>query len=174
MNTCCGGKHDRLCLRWSRCGAASDSRAVQPFHSRSGDASPAPCQKSSGEHSRGQCRTRRSLLWRLRRTTLIETNLFQLRGRLAMKQKLGTRAESDPASPGFETLYRLLRSPDIQTHPSCQSRSRRCECTTELLGLSQSGDDLLAAVPPSQRPDRADQSIRDSFVETSGSNAIHS
>jgi hypothetical protein len=32
MNTCCGGKRDRLWLRWSRCGTASDSRAVQPFH----------------------------------------------------------------------------------------------------------------------------------------------
>src|SRR5208283_3726666 len=30
-----------------------------------------------------------SLLWRLRRSTLIETNLFQLQGRLAMEQKLG-------------------------------------------------------------------------------------
>ena len=75
-NTCCGGKRDRLCLRWSRYGAASDSRAVQPFHFRSGGASPAPCPKSSGEHSRGQRRARRSLLWRLRYTTLIETNLL--------------------------------------------------------------------------------------------------
>jgi hypothetical protein len=44
----------RLCLRWSRCGAASDSRADQPFHFRSGGANPAPCQKSSGNHSQGQ------------------------------------------------------------------------------------------------------------------------
>ena len=65
-NTCCGGKRDRLCLRWSCCGAASDRRAVQPFHFRSGGASPAPCPKSSGDHSRGQRRARRSLLWRLR------------------------------------------------------------------------------------------------------------
>ena len=47
-NTCCGGKHDRLCLHWNRCGAASDSQSAQPFHSRSGDASPVPCPKSSG------------------------------------------------------------------------------------------------------------------------------
>ena len=53
-NTCCGGKRDRLCLRWSRCGAASERRSAQPFHSRSGDASPAPCRKNSGDHSRAQ------------------------------------------------------------------------------------------------------------------------
>ena len=53
-----------------------------------------------------------SLLWRLRRATLIETNLFQLQGRLAMEQKLGTRTGSDTASPGMGMLYRLLRSPN--------------------------------------------------------------
>ena len=40
-NTCCGGNRARLCLRWSRCGAASNSRAAQAFNSRSGGASPA-------------------------------------------------------------------------------------------------------------------------------------
>src|ERR1035437_5180495 len=29
---CSGGKPARSCLRWSRCGAARDSRADQPFH----------------------------------------------------------------------------------------------------------------------------------------------
>jgi hypothetical protein len=53
-----------------------------------------------------------SLLWRLRRATLIETNLFQLQGRLAMQQKLGAPAGSDTASPGLGMLYRLLRSPE--------------------------------------------------------------
>jgi hypothetical protein len=53
-----------------------------------------------------------SLLWRLRRSTLIETNLFQLQGRLVMEQKLGGRVGSDTASPGMGVLYRLLRSPD--------------------------------------------------------------
>jgi hypothetical protein len=53
-----------------------------------------------------------SLLWRLRRATLIETNLFQLQGRLAMKQTLGARVRFDTASSGLETLYRLLRSPE--------------------------------------------------------------
>jgi hypothetical protein len=52
MNTCSGGKRDRLCLRWSRCGTASDSRAVQSFHFGSGGASPVPCPKSSGDHTR--------------------------------------------------------------------------------------------------------------------------
>ena len=37
-NIRCGGKPDRLCLRWSCCGAASERRAAQPFHSRSGHA----------------------------------------------------------------------------------------------------------------------------------------
>ena len=53
-NTCCGGKRDRLCLRWSCCGAASERRAAQPFHFRFGGASPAPCPKSSGDYLRGQ------------------------------------------------------------------------------------------------------------------------
>ncbi len=53
-----------------------------------------------------------SLLWRLRRSTLIETNLFQLQGRLAMEQKLAGQSKSGAASPGFGVLYRLLRSPD--------------------------------------------------------------
>ena len=55
-NTCCGGKRDRLCLRWSRCGAASNSRVAQPFHSRSGGASPAISPKSSGGDPRSQRR----------------------------------------------------------------------------------------------------------------------
>src|SRR5262249_21634554 len=33
-NTCSGGKRDKLCLRWSRYGAAGDNRAAQPFHFR--------------------------------------------------------------------------------------------------------------------------------------------
>jgi hypothetical protein len=53
-----------------------------------------------------------SLLWRLRRATLIETNLFQRQARLAMEQTLGARVRSDPASPGLEIFYRLLRSPE--------------------------------------------------------------
>jgi hypothetical protein len=53
-----------------------------------------------------------SLLWRLRRSTLIETNLFQLQARLAMQQKLGARAGSDTAGPGMGVLYQLLRSPE--------------------------------------------------------------
>jgi hypothetical protein len=53
-----------------------------------------------------------SLLWRLRRSTLIETNLFELQGRLAIEQKLGGQAKSVTASPGLGVLYRLLRSPD--------------------------------------------------------------
>jgi len=52
-----------------------------------------------------------SLLWRLRRSTLIETNLFELQGRLAAEQKNGPQAGPDPASPGSEMLYRLLCSP---------------------------------------------------------------
>src|ERR1700690_490169 len=42
-----------------------------------------------------------SLLWRLRRSTLIETNLFQLQGRLAMQQKRRAPTDSDTASPGL-------------------------------------------------------------------------
>jgi hypothetical protein len=42
-----------------------------------------------------------SLLWRLRRSTLIETNLFQLQARLAMQQRLGAQVGSD-AAPAWE------------------------------------------------------------------------
>src|SRR5450631_2491514 len=44
-----------------------------------------------------------SLLWRLRRSTLIETNLFQLQGRLVMEQMLGVPAGSETTSPGMES-----------------------------------------------------------------------
>jgi hypothetical protein len=40
-----------------------------------------------------------SLLWRLRRSTLIETNLFELQGRLAMEENLAGQCKSDTASP---------------------------------------------------------------------------
>jgi len=73
-----------------------------------------------------------SLLWRLRRAALIETNLFQLQGRLAMKQTLGARVRSDAASPGLGTLYRLLRSPETIV-PS--------EATSNTPGLSKHGAD---------------------------------
>ena len=54
-----------------------------------------------------------SLLWRLRRSTLIETNLFQLQGWSAMEQKLGAQAEPDTTTPGLGIVGdRLLRSPD--------------------------------------------------------------
>jgi hypothetical protein len=56
-STCCGGKRDRLCSRWSHCSAANDSRSVQPFHSRFGGANPMPCPTSSDDHSQGQRRT---------------------------------------------------------------------------------------------------------------------
>ena len=54
-----------------------------------------------------------SLLWRLRRATLIETNLFQIQARLAKDRKLDGRGGSDTASPGLKILYQLLYSPDI-------------------------------------------------------------
>lgn len=53
-----------------------------------------------------------SLLWRLRRSTLIETNLFQLQARLAIEQKRKGQGGSETAGPGMGILYRLLRSPD--------------------------------------------------------------
>jgi hypothetical protein len=53
-----------------------------------------------------------SLLWRLRRSTLIETNLFKLQARLAKDQKLEAGAGSDTTSPGMAVVYRLLRSPE--------------------------------------------------------------
>jgi hypothetical protein len=52
-----------------------------------------------------------SLLWRLRRSTLIETNLFQLQARLAQDQKPAAQVGPDTA-PGLKNIYRLLRSPD--------------------------------------------------------------
>ena len=95
-----------------------------------------------------------SLLWRLRRSTLIETNLFQLQGRLAMEQKLKGRVGSDNASPGMGILYRLLRSSETivaseatsNTPGLSRSWGRRSEYPRELLRLSQSSHDLLAAM----------------------------
>ena len=59
---CSGGKPDKLCLRWSRCGVAGESRAAQPFHLHSGGESPAPYPTSLGDYSREQRRARRALL----------------------------------------------------------------------------------------------------------------
>jgi len=52
-----------------------------------------------------------SLLWRLRRSALIETNLFQLQAQLAKEQKFMRAPGSDNAAPGMEILFQLLRSP---------------------------------------------------------------
>jgi len=53
-----------------------------------------------------------SLLWRLRRSTLIETNLFQLQARLAQDQKEAAQVGPDTTKPGIEVFYRLLCGPD--------------------------------------------------------------
>ena len=97
-----------------------------------------------------------SLLWRLRRATLIETKLFELQGQIAMEQNHGGRAGSVTASPGMGgSLSAASRSRYLCTLASrfrhargYKSRSRRCECTTEVLGLSKSSDDLLAVMQP--------------------------
>jgi hypothetical protein len=52
-----------------------------------------------------------SLFWRLRRSTLIETSLFQQQGRGAIQHKFGPQPEPDVAGLGMDMLYRLLRSP---------------------------------------------------------------
>ena len=61
-----------------------------------------------------------SLFWRLRRTTLIETSLFELQGRGAIQHKFGPRSELNQAGPGIDMLYRLLRSP-LTPLPSIES-----------------------------------------------------
>jgi hypothetical protein len=61
-----------------------------------------------------------SLLWRIRRATLIETNLFQLQARQA-------RVGSGTANPGLENLYRLLRIPE--TFGPSQAGSNKPELT---------------------------------------------
>jgi hypothetical protein len=66
-----------------------------------------------------------SLLWRLRRSTLIETNLFQLQARLAMQQRLGAQVGSD-AAPGLGTIYRLLRSPNSFAPSQADSNTPEC------------------------------------------------
>jgi len=53
-----------------------------------------------------------SLLWRLRRSTLIETNLFKLQARLAKDKKLEAEIGLDAGSPGMGVFYRLLSSPE--------------------------------------------------------------
>lgn len=57
-----------------------------------------------------------SLLWRLRRSTLIETNLFELQGRLATEHNIEGRAASGSVGPELEKFYRLLRSPTALVH----------------------------------------------------------
>ena len=52
-----------------------------------------------------------SLLWRLRRSTLIETKLFELQGRLAAEHKIESRPAPDEAAPVLEMFHRLLRYP---------------------------------------------------------------
>ena len=95
-----------------------------------------------------------SLLWRLRRSTLIETNLFQLQARLAMEQKPGAQVGSDTASPGLKNIYRLLRSPDTfvpsqadsNTPELIKSRKPTFKMHERPPRPSQSGDNLLAAM----------------------------
>ena len=53
-----------------------------------------------------------SQLWRLRRSTLIETNLFKLQARLAKDKKLEAEIGLDAGSPGMGVFYRLLSSPE--------------------------------------------------------------
>jgi hypothetical protein len=64
-----------------------------------------------------------SLLWRLRRSALIETNLFQLQARLAREQKLIGPSGRENAGSGMEILYRLLRSPDTIVPPEADSET---------------------------------------------------
>lgn len=65
-----------------------------------------------------------SLFWRLRRSTLIETNLFELQGRGAIFHRFGTQSEPDNAGQGMEMLYRLLRSPQA-SEPSTSDATKR-------------------------------------------------
>jgi len=65
-----------------------------------------------------------SLFWRLRRSTLIETNLFELQGRGAIQHKFGPQSEPDNAGQGIEMLYRLLRSPQT-SQPSTSDAVKR-------------------------------------------------
>ena len=64
-----------------------------------------------------------SLLWRLRRSTLIETNLFQLQARLARDRKLETQGGLDTTSPGMGIIYRLLHSPDTMVPAQAPSNN---------------------------------------------------
>ena len=54
-----------------------------------------------------------SLLWRLRRSTLIETNLFKLQARLAKDKKFKAEIGTDGCSPGIGGFYGLLSGPVI-------------------------------------------------------------
>ena len=72
-----------------------------------------------------------SLLWRIRRATLIETNLFQLQARQA-------RVGSGTTSPELGNLYRLLRSPDTLV-PS-QDASNTPELTNHGADVSNARD----------------------------------
>jgi hypothetical protein len=88
-----------------------------------------------------------SLLWRLRRSTLIETNLFQLQATLAMEQKRKRQDGSPAAGPGMEILYHLLRSPGTIEF------SQGAPDTPQLIDNGADEDD--AQESPSHRPNPA-------------------
>jgi len=93
-----------------------------------------------------------SLLWRLRRATLIETNLFQIQAWLAKNRKLDGRVGSDTVSPGLEILYRLLRSPETIVPP---------EAASDTPALTNHGADVAnARESPSRNPNPATVFLR--------------
>ena len=87
-----------------------------------------------------------SLLWRLRRSTLIETNLFKLQARLAMEKELGAQDGSDAASPGMRNIYRPLRSPDTLVPSQANSN------TPERIKHGADAPNARENVPPYPNP----------------------
>jgi hypothetical protein len=88
-----------------------------------------------------------SLLWRLRRATLIETNLFKLQARPARGRMLEAAAASGAASPRMEIFYRMLPSPEV---------SATAGTTSGVPDLTGNGtSDPNAIVKPASRPNPA-------------------
>ena len=148
---CSGGKPAKLCLRWSHCVAATDSRPAQPFHSRSGDASPARCPKIPRDCSRGhRCirlaycdhsssRARPMANFKARRAFMRHarqrrTNARRVVSRSRLNHSAGassSRGYPSPENPGKITISKHRRcrtSPDLScpvaSHPLVQNAVR--------------------------------------------------
>lgn len=70
-----------------------------------------------------------SLLWRLRRATLIETGLFEMQGG-ALQQQHRDQLSHEATNPALQVFYRLLHEPRVTVSEEPSTRQR--EASIEL------------------------------------------